>query len=123
MKNFLLHDHRIKAGDDYFDSVAELKRYNDLRDLQDSGAISELQHKVRFVLIPDQPERETRTENGVQIPGSRIAEKGLVLKADFSYKTKNGHLVAEVRKGSCGSDFGIKKSLMLCKYKAVVKQW
>ena len=55
--------------------------YNDLRDLQDSGAISELQHKVRFVLIPDQPERETPavTEVNAHAPACRIVAVPVVV--------------------------------------------
>lgn len=122
MKNFLLHRPRIKVGEEYFDSLAELKRFNDLCDLQDSGAIKELARKVKFVLVPNQMEIETRTANGVKIPGSRIAEKEFALRADFVYKTQSGTTVAEVRKGTDKS-LVIKRKLMLMKYKAIVEEY
>lgn len=120
--NFLSHRQRIKVGEEYFDSLAELKRYNDLCDLQDSGAVKELARKVKFVLVPNQMEKETRTDNGVRIPGIVVAEKELVFRADFVYKTKSGKTIAEVRKGKEKS-LEIKRTLMLWKYKAMVEEY
>ena len=122
MKSFRLIDHKIKVGDESFNSIAELKRFNDLSDLQDSGAICELRRHVRFELVPDQMETEERTPNGVRIPGSRIAEKGISLYADFVYKTKYGQSIAEVRRGTC-KDLCIKKTMALWRYKTVVVEY
>ncbi len=121
MKNFLFN-RPIKAGDEIFDSLAELRRYNELRELEESGAINNLARRVKFVLVPDIMELETRTANGVKIPGSRTAEKGIVLRADFVYRTKNGRTVAEIRRGSC-KDADVKRKLMLYKYKAMVNEY
>ena len=123
MKNFRLIDrNRIKVGDDYFESIAELKRFNDLNDLQDSSVISDLRRRVRFELVPDQPEMEERTMNGVRIPGSRIAGKGVTFYADFVYKARSGQCVAEIRKGAC-RDLAIKKTMMLWRYKTLVVEY
>lgn len=122
MMNFRLTDKRIKVGDQYFDSIVELKRYNDLLDLEESGAISGLARKVKFELVADKMEMETRTANGVRIPGSRVVENGLVFKADFFYQTAAGMNVAEVRRGACKS-LEMKKTLMLWKYRAMVMEY
>lgn len=119
--NFLSHK-KIKVGDEYFDSLAELKRYNDLMDIQDSGAIKDLTRRVKFVLVPDVMEPETRTKNGVKIPGSRVMMEGLSLRADFVYKTRSGEMIAEVRRGKC-KVLDVKRRMMLLKYKAMVKEY
>ena len=122
MKNFLLRNRRIMVDHEYFRDLAELKRYNDLCDLQAAGAISDLKRRERFTLVPDKPEHETRTMNGVKIPGSRIEETGITFKSDFVYKTHGGNVIAEIRKGTC-KDIEIKSKLLLHKYKVTVKEY
>ena len=86
-----------------FDSVKEAQRWMELKLLQRTGQIQELQRQVPYVLIPRQ-----------NIDG-KMVERPLVYKADFTY-TENGEIVVEDVKGVKTREYIIKRKLMLWEF-------
>ncbi len=85
-----------------FDSKAELRRYEQLRMLQLSGAITDLTVHPRYELLP------ART-----IDGKR--ERAVRYEGDFSY-TEGGRIVCEDVKGYETAVFRLKRRLFLDRY-------
>ena len=98
----------------FFDSKKEARRYAELKMLQKSGEIQNLELQKPFELIPSQYESYARYgKNGKRLKdGKRCVEKSCVYKADFVY-TENGKLVVEDTKGMRTKDYIIKRKLML----------
>lgn len=93
-----------------FDSMRELRRYEELRLLEKAGHIKNLRCQVPFELIPSQ-----------KIHG-KVAERACTYKADFVYLqdlnvgSPEGpiwHKVVEDVKGFKTKDYIIKRKLML----------
>lgn len=78
-----------------FDSKAELKRYQELKWLEQAGAISGLERQKEYLLIPAQK-----------------GERKVSYKADFVYR-EDGEQVVEDVKGMRTKDYVIKRKLML----------
>jgi len=78
-----------------FDSKAELKRYQELKWLEQAGAISSLERQKDFLLIPAQK-----------------GERKVSYRADFVYR-EDGEQVVEDVKGMRTKDYVIKRKLML----------
>ncbi|MCT7397700.1 DUF1064 domain-containing protein [Eubacterium sp. LFL-14] len=78
-----------------FDSLKEANRYQELKILEKSGRIKNLQRQVKYVLIPKQ-------EN----------ERAVNYIADFVYE-ENDNLVVEDTKGVKTKEYIIKRKLML----------
>lgn len=101
-----------------FDSKKEANRYCELKLLQRSGKISELQIQVPFILIPAQYEEVTvyteKTKKKKQ--EKKLVERKLKYIADFVYK-KDGKIVVEdakgYRDGGAYALFVVKRKLML----------
>lgn len=83
-----------------FDSKKEANRYLELKMLEESGAIQDLQRQVKYVLIPSQ-----------RING-KVVERECSYKADFVYK-ENGKTIVEDTKGFRTTDYRIKRKMML----------
>lgn len=96
-----------------FDSKKEATRYKELKTLEKSGVISNLQRQVKYVLIPAQREDK------------KLIERECSYYADFVYR-QNGQTVVEdvkgYRKGGAYAVFAIKRKLMLEKYGIRVKE-
>lgn len=96
-----------------FDSKKEAARYKELKTLEKSGVISNLQRQVKYVLIPAQREDK------------KLIERECSYYADFVYR-QNGQTVVEdvkgYRKGGAYAVFAIKRKLMLQKYGIRVKE-
>jgi hypothetical protein len=119
-----------------FDSKAEFVRWCELRILERSGKIRNLQRQVKFELIPTQREESTEVykagpQKGLPKPGA-IIEKGVSYIADFVYEKpyrqfsdNDGELVFSdgwetavedtkgLKKGAAYDLFVIKRKLML----------
>lgn len=108
-----------------FDSQREAYRYNELKILERSGAIENLELQKEFLLVPAQYETVETGEcykrgakKGQPKTKQVCIEQSIVYKADFSY-TENGKTVVEDVKGfrdpkSAGyAKFVIKRKLML----------
>lgn len=95
-----------------FDSGKELKRYEDLRILEQAGTISELRTQVKYVLIPAQYEEKWYPKLNAVGKG-RCLERECSYIADFVYTDANGNRVVEDTKGFKTKDYIIKRKLML----------
>lgn len=83
-----------------FDSLKEMKRYNELILLQRAGKISGLDRQVRFDLLPSQYD-----------DSGHCVFRGIYYKADFVY-WKDGNFIVEDCKGFRTKEYVIKKKLM-----------
>ncbi|MBQ1779170.1 MAG: DUF1064 domain-containing protein [Acidaminococcaceae bacterium] len=86
-----------------FDSIAEARRWQELRYLTRAGIIKDVRRQVPFVLIPAQ-----KDETG------RVIERAVVYRADFVY-TEDGKTVVEDVKSEATKtrEYIIKRKLML----------
>ena len=83
-----------------FDSLAEARRYQQLKLMLQVGEIAGLERQVSYEIIPKQ----------MKYDGS--AERACVYKADFSYR-RAGKLIVEDVKGMRTKEYVIKRKLML----------
>ena len=83
-----------------FDSLREMRRWQDLKLMERAGDISELRRQVKYVLIPSQKGR-TRTE------------RECAYYADFVYRDREGNEVVEDCKGFRTETYKVKRKLML----------
>lgn len=109
-----------------FDSRKEANRYFELKLLQRTGAIKDLELQKAFELIPAQREPDTIGKRGGVIKGKTI-EQAVTYRADFFYTdTKTGEKICEDVKGFKGGGayavFTIKRKLMLYKYGIKIKE-
>lgn len=102
-----------------FDSTKEANRYKELKLLEKSGKIKNLQLQVPFVLMPTQFEEivtytpKRHKEKKVK----KVVEKMTKYVADFTYYDENGNYIVEDAKGYKSSMayeyFVLKRKLML----------
>ncbi len=85
-----------------FDSLAELRRYQDLRLMENNGDISNLVVHPRFIL------QEPFTYNHVR-------ERAIAYEADFCY-SEAGKTIVEDVKGFKTKEYLLKRKLFLFKY-------
>lgn len=103
------NNQKIRVGGELFDSKREYNRWCELRLLERSGIICNLQRQVKFRLIDSQKTPE-RTER----PCDYIA--------DFVYYENDGSRVVEDCKGMRTDVYKIKRKLMLEKYNISIKE-
>lgn len=87
-----------------FDSKKEANRYIELKWLQTSGLISNLELQIPYELIPKQ-----KTPSGKAV-------RNAIYIADFRYRDRNGKTVVEDVKGVRTDAYKLKKKLMLFVY-------
>lgn len=96
-----------------FDSKKEMKRYIELKGLEEKGEINDLRLQVKHVLIPSQRE------------DGRVIERECSYIADFEYE-KDGQLIVEdvkgYRKGQAYALYTVKRKLMLYNYGIRIKE-
>lgn len=92
-----------------FDSMKEMRRWNELKLLERAGYISDLRRQVKYELIPSQYVDGKHVEN----PVSYVA--------DFVYVEK-GKTVVEDTKGYKTRDYIIKRKLMLYRHGIRIKE-
>lgn len=109
MRKNKYHAHKVKVGDEVFDSRKELRRWEELCMLEKAGHISGLKRQVKYLLIPSQ--RETIIKKGKPRQG-KVIEREVSYIADFVY-TENGQVIVEDVKGFKTKDYVIKRKLML----------
>ena len=96
---------KVVTEDGTFDSVKELRRWQELKLLQKAGEIYELQRQVPFVLIPMQ-----KDEHG------KVIERDVKYIADFTYRDRDYRLGGEDTKGMKTREYIIKRKLMLYRH-------
>lgn len=120
---------KINVNGMIFDSMKEYKRYVQLKELEEAGAITELQRQVKYVLIPAQHETYERYgKKGQQLKdGNRLLERECAYIADFVYiDTSTGEKVVEDVKGyrrkGAYDMFTVKRKLMLYVHGIKIKE-
>lgn len=92
-----------------FDSRREAKRYIELREMESSGEISNLQRQVRIELVPP------FDRNGRHF-------RGIYYVVDFVYTGSDGNVVWEDVKGMKTSVYLIKRKLIAYRYGMDIKE-
>lgn len=85
-----------------FDSLAEMRRYQDLRLMEASGAISDLEVHPRFEVLP-------------AFQRGKLKVRAIVYEADFAYMEAGRRVVEDV-KGFETREFRLKCKLWLYRY-------
>ena len=106
------HARKCQLDNMTFDSIAEARRWQELRYLTRAGIINDVRRQVPFVLIPAQ-----KDETG------RVIERAVVYRADFVY-TEDGKTVVEDVKSEATKtrEYVIKRKLMLYRYGIRIKE-
>lgn len=105
-----------------FDSRKEADRYFELRILEKTGKIADLQRQVKYVLIPAQREPDKIGVRG-GITKGKLIERECAYIADFVYKDlEKGELVVEDTKGFRTPEYIIKRKLMLYNYNIKIRE-
>jgi len=108
-----------------FDSTKEYKRWCELKVMEASGIITDLQRQVKFVLIPAQREPDTIGKRG-GIHKGKVIERELYYVADFVYNLPTGEQVVEdvkgYKRGGAYSEYTIKRKLMLYVHHIKIKE-
>lgn len=116
------HNKKIIIDGQVFDSKKEGYRYRELRLLEKSGHISDLQRQVKYTLIPAQREPDTIGKRGGIIKG-KLIEREVSYIADFVYRDNcTGELVVEDTKGIRTKEYIIKRKLMLYTQQIRIKE-
>lgn len=100
---------KTSVGGLVFDSRREAKRYVELREMERSGEISNLQRQVRVELVPP-----------FNCDGKRF--RGIYYVVDFTYTDSEGSEVWEDVKGMKTSVYLIKRKLVAYRYQKIIKE-
>lgn len=95
---------KVKVGDKTFDSKKEYNRYQQLLLIQKAGAISDLQHQVRFELV-----------KGVKFVSEKRKKPAICYWADFTYMRDGALVVEDIKSEITRKDgvYRLKKHLMM----------
>lgn len=105
------HAKKVTVNGETFDSKKEYNRWCELCLLQRAGKISDLKRQVKFELLPNQRDPETK----------KVVERSCDYVADFTYH-KDGMFVVEDAKGFTTKDYIIKRKLMLWVHNIRIKE-
>ena len=97
------HNRKVEIDGMIFDSVAESRRYQELKLLQTAGEISDLIVHPRYVII-----------DAYVYEGKTIRKSEYV--GDFQYFDSDGIQVTEDVKGFITKEYSLKKKLFLSRY-------
>ena len=115
------HNRKVRTSDGCIhDSRKEAVRWNELKLMEQAGAITGLQRQVKFVLIPAQYEPDLIGKNGKHKQG-KCLEREVSYIADFMYN-ENDKVVVEDVKGVRTKEYIIKRKLMLQVYGVRIKE-
>ena len=107
------HSRKITRDGETFDSVKELRRWQELKLLERAGEITELKRQVKFKLIPTQREPVCEMSRQGVFKKGKVLEREVSYIADFTYKNKSGFLVVEDVKGYKTKEYILKRKMML----------
>lgn len=96
------HNKRTALDGYNFDSMAEARRYGELKLMHDSGIIHKLRVHPRYTLL-----------DPFECKGIRY--RGIIYEADFEY-VENGVTIVEDVKGKATQVYALKKKLFLNRY-------
>lgn len=104
---------KIAFNGQTFDSKKEMRHYTELLLLEKAGKIKDLQHQVKFQLIPAQREPDIIGPKGGHKPG-KLIEREVSYVADFVYTDlQTGQTVVVDTKGFRTKEYTIKRKMML----------
>lgn len=113
------HNHKVTIDNIVFDSKREANRYGELKTLEKSGIIKNLELQKKFELVPTQYEEVDTGEvyargekKGLPKMKKVCREKAVDYIADFVYE-RDGKTIVEDVKGMRTKDYIIKRKLML----------
>lgn len=93
--------------------MKEYWRYTELKLLESTGHIKDLQRQVKYILLPAQREPDIIGKRG-GIKKGRLIEREVAYYADFVYKDADtGELIVEDTKGMRTTEYIIKRKMML----------
>ena len=104
-----------------FDSTGEGLRYKELKLLEKTGQITDLQLQKKFIIVPEIREPDTVGPRGGGKKGKLIQSAADYI-ADFVYYDKNGELIVEDFKGFKTDLYKLKKKLMKYIYGIDIKE-
>ena len=104
-----------------FDSTGEGLRYKELKLLEKTGQITDLQLQKKFIIVPEIREPDTVGPRGGGKKGKLIQSAAYYI-ADFVYYDKNGELIVEDFKGFKTDLYKLKKKLMKYIYDIDIKE-
>lgn len=104
-----------------FDSTGEGLRYKELKLLEKTGQITDLQLQKKFIIVPEIREPDTVGPRGGVKKGKLIQSAAYYI-ADFVYYDKNGELIVEDFKGFKTDLYKLKKKLMKYIYDIDIKE-
>lgn len=102
---------KVVVGGEKFDSKKECRRWQELKLLEQSGAISGLQRQVEFELIPTQRRLKWDTKKRKSV--YKVIERPVKYIADFAYMDAIEGLIVEDVKGLRTPVYILKRKLML----------
>ena len=114
-------NHKITIDNITFDSTGEGLRYKELKLLEKTGQITDLQLQKKFIIVPEIREPDTVGSRGGVKKGKLIQSAAYYI-ADFVYYDKNGKLVVEDFKGFKTDLYKLKKKLMKYIYNIDIKE-
>lgn len=130
--NFLTKQNKYKnkvvdlISGERFDSKKEYIRWCELKLMEQSGLIENLQRQVPFVLIPAQNEEvEILCANGKKTIKKKLLERKCSYVADFVYidNQSGNQIVEDVKsKVTITPEYIIKRKLMLYIHKIIIKE-
>ena len=93
--------------------MKEYWRYSELRLLESTGHIKDLQRQVKYILLPAQREPDIIGKRG-GVKKGRLLEREVAYYADFVYTDADtGALIVEDTKGMRTTEYIIKRKMML----------
>lgn len=116
------HNKKVVTTDGLiFQSCKEYKRWCELKVMEASGIITDLQRQVKFVLIPAQREPDTIGKRG-GVKKGKLLERECAYYADFVYNLSTGEQIVEDTKGMKTPEYKIKRKLMLYVHHIKIKE-
>lgn len=113
---------KTTVGGERFDSTKEARRWQQLQIMERAGKINSLQRQVKYIIIPEHREPDTRGPRG-GVKRGRVIERARYYVADFVYYDNDARaLVVEDCKGFRTAEYKLKKALMLDRYGIRIKE-
>lgn len=112
---------KITIDNIIFDSTGEGLRYKELKLLEKTGQITDLQLQKKFIIVPEIREPDTVGPRG-GVKKGKLIQSAAYYVADFVYYDKNGKLVVEDFKGFKTDLYKLKKKLMKYIYDIDIKE-
>ena len=113
---------KASIGCETFDSTKEARRWQQLQLMERDGKINSLQRQVKYMILPEHREPDTKGPRG-GIKKGRIIERARYYVADFVYYDVDARqAVVEDCKGFRTEAYKLKKAMMYDRYGIRIKE-